>query len=484
MWSINYKFITRVVGLMCMFEVIVFILCLGIAVIYNEDIMPTLISSAAFALVGGLLYALSRRYSAQHVGPREGMLTVTLTWLTLSLIGTLPFMLSGSITSFIDAFFETISGFTTTGATIFVEVENLPKNILFWRSIIQWQGGIGIVVFTVAVLPLLGGGVSKLYDAETTGIIHDRFMPRITQVVKRIFVIYMILTSSLVLLLWLGPMNLYDSVCHAFTCVSTGGFSTRNDSIASFNSPYAEYLLSFYMFLGSLSLTLLYFAILARKPLKLIKDEEAQWYVGFLVVCTVGTTLWLYYHNDYPTFESNFRHALFQVCTLFSSTGYLTANIELWRPFFWSLAIAMMAINGCAGSTCGGLKTGRFVILMKNLGNEFTKRVKPNQVVQVTLKKKVISISIVHQVLAFTFLYFSIIIGGSMLLMLDDCSFSESISATTSAISNSGPALGAFTANFATAGTFSKLVLCFVMLAGRLEVFTVITLLTPAFWRR
>ncbi|KGN74866.1 potassium transporter [Porphyromonas macacae] len=485
MSRINCKFISRIVGMMCIIEGVVLLFCLLVSLIYRENIFPILISSLVFATIGFVFFLPSKNYREKKIGSREGMLTVTLTWLILSLIGTLPFLLSQSTNNFIDAFFETISGFTTTGATIFTEVENLPKGILLWRSITQWQGGVGIVVFSIALIPLIGGGASSLFNAETTGITHDRFLPRITQVAKRIFTIYLFLTLLLFILLLIGPMELYDAICHSLTCISTGGFSTKNNSIGSYNSPYLEYIVSIFMFIGSLSLALLYFAILRKQPQKLLRDEESRWYAGILGVCVIITMSWLIYHNEYPSIESNFRHALFQVTSLFSSTGYLTADIGSWGAFFGILAVSMMAVNGCAGSTSGGLKMGRFLILLKNLNNEFHKRVSPNQVVPVKVNGHTLAVSTVHQVLAFTFLYFFLILTGAMLLMLmNDHSFIEGISVATSAISNSGPALGSFVNNFEHAGFFTKIIMCFLMLAGRLEVFTVITILTPTFWRK
>ncbi len=484
MWKINYKFIARVVGIMCVIEGFVLLLCVLISMLYDESLLPFLMSFAVFITIGLGLFLPTKDFNKQYVGVREGMLTVTLTWFILSLLGAFPFYLSHAISNPIDAFFETVSGFTTTGATILKEVESLPHGILFWRSITQWQGGVGIVVFSIALLPLLGGGAGKLYNAETTGVSHDRFLPRISQVAQKIFTIYIFTSTLLLIMLWAGPMNFFDSVCHTLTCVSTGGFSTKNDSISFFNSPYVEYVVTAFMFIGSLNLTLFYFAILGRNPQKLFKNEEFRWFLIIVLMAVAVTFFWLWYHHDYNTVEETLRHAMFQVVSLISSTGYLTADIVSWRPFFWLLAITLMTINGCSGSTCGGIKTERFMILIKNLSNEFKKRVSPSRLVPVRVNGSIVSTSAVHQVIAFIFVYVALIAFGSMLLMLDDNTFVEGISAAATAISNSGPALGNFAFDFASAGSFTKLVMCFLMIAGRLEVFTVITILTPAFWRR
>lgn len=484
MWKINYKFIARVVGIMCIIEGFVLLLCALISMLYGESLLPFAMSFAVFVTIGLGLFLPTKDFNKQYVGVREGMLTVTLTWFILSLLGAFPFYLSHAIPNPIDAFFETVSGFTTTGATILKEVESLPHGILFWRSITQWQGGVGIVVFSIALLPLLGGGAGKLYNAETTGVSHDRFLPRITQVAQKIFTIYIFISTLLLIMLWAGPMNLFDSVCHTFTCVSTGGFSTKNNSISFFNSPYVEYVITAFMFVGAMNLTLFYFAILGRNPQKLFRDEEFRWFLIIVLMAVAVTFFWLWSHHEYDSIEETLRRAVFQVVSLMSSTGYLTADIVSWRPFFWLLAITIMTINGCSGSTCGGIKTERFMILLKNLSNEFKKRVSPSRLVPVRVNGSIVSAGAVHQVIAFIFVYVALVVVGSMLLMLDDNTFVEGISAAATAISNSGPALGDFAFDFASAGSFSKLVMCFLMIAGRLEVFTVITILTPAFWRR
>ena len=339
------------------------------------------------------------------------------------------------------------------------------------------------MVFTVALLPIFGGGASQIYNAETTGITHDRFLPRISDVAKCLWAIYLAETLVLILLLWVGPMNLFDAVCHAFTCISTGGYSTRDESVAAFDSIYTEYVLALFMYIGSLNLTLVYFAV-TGKPMRLFKDEETRFFTIFILGATVITTIWISLQGEYPTLEGNIRHALFEVLTLGSSTGYSTAEITLWGPFFWMIALLLMFINGCAGSTSGGLKASRFLVLIKNLYNEFKKQIHPHLLTPVLMNGRQLSVSVVHQILAFCVLYVSLIFVGSMLLMLDNNGFVSSISIACSALSNSGPGIGEYANSVAGAGAFSKGLLCFLMLAGRLEVFTVIGILTPHFWKR
>lgn len=483
---INFKFVFKVVGTLCLSEILFLLICLGISVYYKgSDLLPFVYTIGVMAAVGSCFYLLGCRARMNNANRREGMLTVTLTWLILSLVGMLPFVFGGYTPSVTDAFFETMSGFTTTGATIFPEVESLPRGILFWRSIMQWQGGIGIVVFTVGLLPMLGAGsaVSQIYNAETTGIIHDRFLPRIRQVARRLCGVYILSTTVLILLLWLGPMGLFDAICHAFTCISTGGYSTRNGSIAEFQSSYIEYVTSFFMFYGSLSITLQYF-LLVGKPGKLIRDEEMRTFVVLTLCAVLITTLWLLYRGEYPSLEENFRHALFQTYSIISTTGYTTADYFSWGPFFWSIAIVMMIVCGCAGSTTGGIKISRLVVLMKNLRNEFKKRTHPNLMVPVRINGIIITGQLVSQVLAFAFLYFLLIFCSIILLTLDGMDFVAAVGSAVSAMGNVGPGFGDYFGNFSQAGDFSKWILSFLMLTGRLEVFTVISILHPAFWRR
>ena len=484
MYSINFRFISRVLGMMCLLEAGVVVGILVLAICFDEPFLPWVATILTFTGVGLSLLGLGKEAREKtQATRREGMLTVTLTWLLLSLIGMLPFLMNGATHSALDAFFETVSGFTTTGATVFRDVESLPRSLLFWRSLTQWQGGVGIVVFTVALMPIFGGGATQLYNAETTGITHDRFFPRITDVAKALWLVYLAETLVLILLLWLGPMPLFDAICHAFTCISTGGYSTRNDSIEAYHSPYLDYVISGFMYIGSLNLTLVFFA-LTGKPRRLFRDEEFRFFTFFILSITSMMALSLYLRGQYPSVEENIRFALFQTISLGSSTGYLSTDITHLGSFIWMLALILMFVNGCAGSTSGGLKSARFLVLLKNLYNEFKKQIHPHLLTPVLMNKRQLSVSTVHQVLAFCVMYIMLIFIGATLLMMDQNDFISSISIACSAISNSGPAIGKYAFSVGEASVFSKGVLCFLMLAGRLEVFTVIGILTPYFWKR
>lgn len=482
--KINTHFIAKMVGLMCLIEVPMMLACLAVAYYYGNDLPPFAFGALLSLIVGLLLQSYGRKHNSIKVGRREGMLAVTCTWLVLSIVATVPILLSpGSTNNFWAALFETISGFTTTGATIYDNVDMLEHSILFWRSLMQWQGGVGIVVFTVALIPMISGGASHIFNAETTGITHERFLPKISDVAKRLAAVYIVETIVLVLLLLLGPMGLFDALCHAFSCVSTGGYSTKTEGIVYYDSAYVEYILSFFMYLGSLNMTLVYFALRGSSK-SLLRDEEFRWFTLFMLTATIITTIWVWQNGLYSSPEEAFRRALFQCVSLGSSTGFLTADISSWKPFFWAIALLLMFVNGCTGSTSGGMKMARFIVLVKNLRNEFKKQVRPHLLTPVLFNRKQISISVVHQIMAFCVLYVVLIFVAATLIMLDGNGFDSSISIAVACTSNSGPGIGKYVSSVATAGDLTKCVLSFLMLAGRLEVFTFIGILTPYFWRK
>lgn len=471
---------------MCILETVFMSLATVVAFLYKgNDFYPLLISSGIIFLTGVLLYMVGFRANEYMTGRREGMLTVTLTWTLLSFLGMLPFYLGGYVDNITDAFFETMSGFTTTGSTILTDIEALPKGILFWRSLTQWQGGMGMIVFTVALMPILGGGAIQMFDAETPGITHERFRPRITQVAKRLWGVYLFLTFVLVLLLWIGPMDLYDAVNHAMTAISTGGYSTKNASIAYWDSAYIEYVISLFMLIGATNITLIYFCLNGNVK-KLCRDEEFRWFFWFVWIMIGITTAWVLYTGFATDFSSAFRKATFQVSTLVSTCGFATENYIPWGPFFWSIALILMFICGCAGSTCGGLKMGRFAILSKSLFNAFKKQTHPHAIIPVRMDTHIVSGDVVLRVLAFAFAYVVLIVISCLVLMLDGLGFEESIGAAVSAISNVGPGLGKLgpVDNFSEVPVVSKWFLSFLMMTGRLEIFTVLTLLVPGFWKQ
>lgn len=483
--AINFYFVFKMLGILCLLEIPFFLISMLVGLYYgnsmNEAFGCTILVAS---IVGGTMVLLGRKKSRKSIGRKEGMLLVALAWLVLSLIGMMPYLFSGYISNPIDAFFETMSGFTTTGATILDDIESLPKGLLLWRSTTQWQGGIGIIVLAIALLPVFGGHESMVYNYESSGVLHEKFLPRSVVMAKRVAILYVCITILCMLFFWLGPMDLFDAVCHAFTCVCSGGFSTKNSSIAYFDSAYIDWVAIVFMFLAGVNFSLIYFSI-KGKFRKLTHDAEFRWYLGIVLVIGTITTIWIYFRGVTDNFITAIRYAFLQVISLISTTGYVTQDYDTWGSFYGNIAMLLMFISACTGSTSGGLKTGRFAILTKNLTNELKKRTHPSAVLPVKLLNSVIPSKFVDQVVNFFFAYFSIILIASLLLSLQGITPISAFSATIACISNSGPGLEQVgpIENFNALNHFSKSVLCFVMMIGRLEIFTVLTLFLPNFWK-
>ena len=396
----------------------------------------------------------------------------------------LPFYIGGYIPDIANAFFETMSGFSSTGATILDDIESLPHGILFWRSMTQWIGGLGIIMFTIAVLPIFGVSGLQVFAAEASGPTHDKVHPRIGITAKWIWSIYAGITALLVGLLMLGGMDWFDSICHAFATTGTGGFSTKQASVAYYNSPYIEYVISIFMFISGINFTLLLLFV-NRKFKKFIGNAELKFYFGSVVLFTAVIAIVLYYTSPMGM-EESFRKSLFQVISLQTSTGFATDDYMQWTPVLWGLLTIIMLMGACAGSTTGGLKCIRMVILTKVSRNEFKHILHPNAILPVRINKQVISPSIVSTVLAFCFIYISIIVIGTLLMMAMGVGAEGSMGCVISSIGNMGPGLGetgpAYSWN--ALPDAAKWLLSFLMLLGRLELFTVLLLFTPDFWKR
>jgi trk system potassium uptake protein TrkH len=377
-----------------------------------------------------------------------------------------------------------MSGFSSTGATILDDIESLPHGILFWRSMTQWIGGLGIIMFTIAVLPIFGVSGLQVFAAEASGPTHDKVHPRIGITAKWIWSIYASITALLVGLLMLGGMDWFDSICHAFATTGTGGFSTKQASVAYYNSPYIEYVISIFMFISGINFTLL-LLFANRKFKKFISNAELKFYFGSVVLFTAVIAIVLYYTSPMGM-EESFRKSLFQVISLHTSTGFATDDYMQWTPVLWGLLTIIMLMGACAGSTTGGLKCIRMVILTKVSRNEFKHILHPNAILPVRINKQVISPSIVSTVLAFCFIYIAIIVISTLLMMAMGVGAEESMGCVISSIGNMGPGLGktgpAYSWN--ALPDAAKWLLSFLMLLGRLELFTVLLLFTPDFWKR
>nr|WP_302831447.1 TrkH family potassium uptake protein [uncultured Bacteroides sp.] len=481
---INFKTIIRIIGILLLLETAMLLFCSGVSYYYGENDLTDFWKAGGITAGVGLLLAIAGKGGERQLTRRDGYVLVSFAWVAFSLFGMLPFYISGYIPSVTDAFFETMSGFTSTGATILNNIESLPHGLLFWRSMTQWIGGLGIIMFTIAVLPIFGVSGLQVFAAEASGPTHDKVHPRIGITAKWIWSIYAGITFTLVALLMMGGMGWFDSVCHAFATTGTGGFSTKQASVAYYNSPYIEYVISTFMFISGINFTLLLFLV-NRKFKKVFDNAELKWY--FLsVVCFTGVIAVVLYYTSPMGMEESFRKSLFQVISLHTSTGFATDDYMLWTPVLWGLLTIIMVIGACAGSTTGGLKCIRMVILSRVSRNEFKHILHPNAVLPVRVNKQVISPSIVSTVLAFCFLYIIVIVISVLLMMGMGIGFLESIGCVISSIGNMGPGLGETGPAYSWSALphAAKWLLAFLMLLGRLELFTVLLLFTPEFWKR
>ena len=481
---INFKTIIRIIGILLLLETVMFLVCSSVSFYYRESDMLDFWKAGGITAGIGLLLAALGKGGERQLTRRDGYVLVSFVWVAFSLFGMLPFYIGGYIPDIADAFFETMSGFSSTGATILDDIESLPHGILFWRSMTQWIGGLGIIMFTIAVLPIFGVSGLQVFAAEASGPTHDKVHPRIGITAKWIWSIYTGITTLLVCLLMLGGMDWFDSICHAFATTGTGGFSTKQASVAYYNSPYIEYVISIFMFISGINFTLVLLFV-NRKFKKFISNAELKFYFSSVVFFTAVIAIALYYTSPMGM-EESFRKSLFQVISLHTSTGFATDDYMQWSPVLWGLLTIIMLMGACAGSTTGGLKCIRMVILTKVSRNEFKHILHPNAILPVRINKQVISSSIVSTVLAFCFIYITIIVISTLLMMTMGVGAEESIGCVISSIGNMGPGLGetgpAYSWN--ALPDAAKWLLSLLMLLGRLELFTVLLLFTPDFWKR
>lgn len=481
----NLKIALKIIGFLLILNGFAMLSSIPFSIYYNsDDILALLISGLGTALVGTLLWFLAKVNPNDDISKRDGYLIVTLGWIASSIFGTLPFIIHGSIPGFTDAFFETMSGFTTTGASILKDVEALPPGLLYWRSMTHWLGGMGIIVLSLAILPILGIGGMQLFQAEVAGPSKDKIHPRVTETAKRLWAIYLILTVAQIILLLFGNMNLLDAVCHSFGTLATGGFSTKNASIAYYKSPYIEYIVIIFMFLSGTNFTLHYFA-LKGKIFNYFKDSEFRFYSIFVVLIVASIALYLIMQNS-QTVESAFRDSAFSIVSILSSTGFVTVNYEGWAKFFPEIFLILLLIGACAGSTSGGVKIIRYQLLIKNSLNEFKRLIHPKAVIPVRHNGKAVSSEIISKIASFVTLYMLIFIISSILLAILGLELYASMGAVAACLANIGPGLGSTgpMTNYSEVPILGKWILSIVMLLGRLELFTILVLFSPTFWKK
>jgi trk system potassium uptake protein TrkH len=481
----NFKSILRILGILITLLSLTLIPPMIVALIYEDSGGLSLLESFFITLsLGGFLWYRFRTHK-RELKTRDGFLIVVLFWTVLSLFGSLPFLLSEQLqVSLVDAVFESFSGLTTTGATVLTGLDEMPKAILYYRQQLQWIGGMGIIVLAVAVLPMLGIGGMQLYKAEAPGPVKDsKLTPRIAGTAKALWYIYLTLTVSCALAYWSAGMDLFDAICHAYSTVAIGGFSTYDASMAHFDNVTIELICAIFMLIAGINFSLHYLAFNNFSLTQYFNDPECRTYVGLLLLAILVCFLILWSFDTYSGTES-LRHAAFQAISIGTTAGFTTVNYNLWPAFLPVLLIFMSFVGGCAGSTGGGMKVIRFLLLFKQGFREVKKLIHPHAVFTIKLGKTPIDNKIIEAVWGFFAAYVFIFVIMMLILMADGHDQITSFSAVAACMNNLGPGLGEVALNYASLGDLSKWVLCLAMLLGRLEIFTLLVLVMPAFWRR
>lgn len=494
--GMNTRIIVHLMGMLLLINGGFMLLAALVSGIYQDGVTYNIALAAITTLFIGTASMYATRGHRKEVKRREGYVIVTLGWVVMSVSGVLPYLFTGAIENPVDALFETVSGYTTTGASILNDIEVLPEGVLVWRSLTHWIGGMGIIVLAIAILPLLGIGGMQLFAAEAPGPTGDKLHPRITDTAKRLWYIYVGYTAAETILLKVAGMSFFDALNHALATLSTGGFSTKNASVAYWNDqPVIQYIIILFMFLAGSNFVLSYFAF-KGKVQKILKDEEFKYYgifiglfalmVGAVVLFRADVPVSDYHPQVWGAAESAFRHGLFQVVAVVTTTGFVSADFTAWTPFLTIFFFGLMFAGGSAGSTAGGIKVMRHILIIKNGLLEFKRTLHPSAIIPVRFNNKTVSEHIVYNIIAFFVLYMLLFIIGAFVLGLMGLDFVTAIGGAASALGNVGPAFGDLSPlnNFSSLPDLGKLWCAFLMLAGRLELFTVLILLTPAFWKR
>lgn len=483
----NFPLILNLTGIVLVITSLFMLIPALVSFIYGSADLNAIILSFAVTLgIGGSIFLATFKHKKEEIGHRESFLIVTLSWIAISIAGALPFIFSGGIPSVTDAVFESMSGFTTTGASILTNVEGLPRGVLFWRSLTHWIGGLGIIVFFVAVFPLMGIGGGQLFRAEVSQVVPEKMKPRIIDTAKAFWKIYIAFTVLGILLLYLGGMDLYDAFCHTFGAIGTGGFSTKNLSIGAYGSSYIHYVIILLMLAGGTSFTLHYQALRKSKSItSYIKDDEFVFYISVIAVATF-LIVFATYGRNYESVFLSIRDSLFQVVSIITATGYATADYEKWPVFTQVLLLCLMFIGGMAGSTAGGMKQVRVLLVIKQIYREFYHLIHKRALSSIKLNDRTVPKDLLGNVWGFVFLFIIIWIMSSLGMAALGLDPVTSASTTISAMSNVGPALGQAgpAENYSSIPMAGKWILIFCMLAGRLEVYTILILFMPVYWRR
>ncbi len=482
---INLPMLLRVSGWLMMIESLFMLIPMGTCLYFREsDWLPFALTAAGTGATG---FVLSRHIRPSHysMSKRDGFLLTAMVWVVFSIFGMLPFMFCKMPISLSDAFFEAMSGFTTTGASVLLDVTHMSHGIHIWRATMQWLGGMGIILFTLAVIPMLNSsGGMLMFNAEVTGITHDKLRPRISQTAKALWMLYFAFTIMLVALLWSGPMNFFDSVCHAFGAISTGGYSTRNEGIAAFNSIYVKVVLTIFMFVGGVNFSLIYRSLRGEFG-ALRRNDVFRTYVGLIAVMYILFVIGITTQGTYEGWEDLTIDPLFQIVSTMTSTGFTPSNFEQWGPLVLALVFMLMLFGACAGSTSGGAKIDRLLFLV-NCRNELYRCIYPHAIMSVRVNGKVVSDDIVGKVIAFLCIYMLLISIGGTAMAAMGVPIIDAFFSAFSCMSNTGLGAGitGYGGSYEMLPDAAKWLLSFLMLTGRLEIFTVLLLFAPSFWRK
>jgi trk system potassium uptake protein TrkH len=481
--KINIPLVLRNEGFLLLLEGLFMLLVLPVTYLYHGLYTYSMPFSALITLLTGfILLIATHNHKGEKTTSHDGVFVVCISWLVLSLFGAMPYLLSKSVPNFTDGFFEALSGFTTTGATILTRIEAVPKDILFWRSMTQWMGGLIIIVFTIAILPYLSMSGMQLFVSEMNGITYDKLHPRIMHTVRRIWGIYLFFTLLETLLLYWGDMDLYDALCHSMSTVSSGGFSTRTANIGAFSN-YSQVVVSVFMVLSGCNFSLLLLS-LSWKSFTILKNQEFNTYLQYIIVCGIGIGLVLLFGCNF-TFGSAFRESFFSTISVLTTTGFFVSDYMAWPAFLWVLLFLLMFIGACSGSTSGGVKMFRHLIFLKNSVLELKRIIHPNAVLPVKINGKAISTGGVYKNTTFIFVYFLVFIIGGIVLLATGTDFNTALGASVATLGNIGTGIG----QVGPGGAYvafplaTKWMLMLLMLLGRVELFSLITLFSRGFWR-
>lgn len=477
----NYSIVLYILGCVLKFESAFLVLPALVGLIYREHASVSYLAVAVLCLILGVLLTHKKPRST-NLYTREGFVAVALSWIIMSIFGAIPFVLTGDIPFYVDALFETISGFTTTGSSILTDVESISKASLFWRSFSHWIGGMGVFVFIMAILPMMGGSTMNLMKAESPGPSVSKLVPHVKDTAKILYGIYIAITICEATILRALGMPLFDSLTTTFGTVGTGGFGIRNDSIAGY-SPAIQITITVFMILSGINYTA-YFYILTGKIKELFKIEEVRWYLA-IILGSVAVITWNV-RSLYPTFNETLRHAFFQVGSIITTTGYATTDFDLWPALSKTLLVTLMFIGACAGSTSGGMKVSRILILLKTIRKELSLIIHPRQVKKIRMDGHPVDHETLRSANVFLVVYFVLLLTSMLLISVDEFDFTTNFTSVVTMLNNIGPGLNLVgpTQNFSIFSPFSKFVLMFDMLAGRLELFPMMILLMPSTWKR